>query len=252
MNELMEPSDISILYEDNHLLVVIKPYNLPTQEDESRDPDLLTMLKSYLKKKYNKPGDVFLGLVHRLDRPAGGVMVFAKTSKAASRLSEAIRMRAFDKVYLAVIHGTPTPLAGSLHHWLSKDPSSYDVSVVQPSVQGAKEAWLDYTVIKSMMTLRESKLHLSVPDDKLCIVRIQLHTGRSHQIRVQFAAIGHPLWGDQRYGTHVNRVGQQLALWSHEISFKHPTRFEQMQFRADPPQQLPWSQWMNLIRDFPQ
>lgn len=217
---------IEVLYEDNHLLVVVKPCNVPSQADATGDLDMLTLLKADLKQRYQKPGNVFLGLVHRLDRPVGGIMVFAKTSKAAARLSEQIRDRSFKKTYLAVIHGHLDQGEGSLHHYLRKDPRTHCVVTV-PATGGGQEALLDY--------------HRVGCTNGLSLVEVQLHTGRQHQIRVQFAAIGHPLYGDQRYGAHLNRPGQQIALWSHGIQFQHPTRDENLELYSTPPDdQHPW------------
>lgn len=222
--------EIPVLYEDNHLLVVVKPVNMPTQEDESGDLDLLTALKQDLKVRHGKPGNVFLGLVHRLDRPVGGVMVFGKTSKAASRLAEAVRSRNIGKRYLAVVHGCPDPSAGRLTHHLLKDSRTNIVkAVAKNSHPDAKEAVLDYEVLGS--------------SDGFSLVRIELHTGRSHQIRVQMAAVGCPLYGDQKYGVGRNKPGQQLALWSIHLSFDHPTLQENMTFRSIPPGEFPWSLW---------
>lgn len=228
-------ASVPILYEDNHLLVVVKPINMPSQADDSQDPDLLTVLKEDIKRRYNKPGNVYLGLVHRLDRPVGGVMVFAKTSKAASRLSDAVRTRRFHKTYLAVVHGQPRDQQGKLRHYLLKDAKRNHVSVVSPHEQGSKEALLEYEVLAST--------------DKLSLVRVKLHTGRPHQIRVQFAAIGCPLYGDQRYGARINVPGQQIALWSAYLSFEHPTTKEWLHFSEAPPEAVPWNQWMELIRN---
>lgn len=222
--------DIPVVYEDNHLLVVVKPVNMPTQEDESGDLDLLTALKQDIKIRHNKPGNVFLGLVHRLDRPVGGVMAFAKTSKAASRLSDAVRTRNFDKRYMAVIHGIPPEPKGRLTHWLVKDCRTNTVRAVpQGSHPDAKEAVLEYETAGS--------------SEGLTLVRIKLHTGRPHQIRVQLAAIGCPLYGDQRYGARVNRPGQQLALWAVKLSFAHPTQRDTLTFTSSPPREFPWSLW---------
>jgi 23S rRNA pseudouridine1911/1915/1917 synthase len=217
---------MKVIYEDNHLLVVLKPVNIPTQEDETGDIDMLTLLKGYIKEKYNKQGEVYLGLVHRLDRPTGGVMVFARTSKAASRLSEQIRNREFKKSYLAVIHGIPDITEGKLEHYLLKDTATNTVSVVNKSTQGAKEAILQYKVLSSLTGYS--------------LVRINLHTGRSHQIRVQFADIGHPLFGDQKYGASLSKPGQQIALWSTSITCMHPTKNEEMTFKCNLPETEPW------------
>ncbi|MCX7923623.1 MAG: RNA pseudouridine synthase [Clostridia bacterium] len=218
--------NINIIYEDNHLLVVEKPVNIPVQQDESNDPDMLTLLKEDIKVRYNKPGEVFLGLVHRLDRPVGGVMVFAKTSKAASRLSEQIRTREFKKVYNAVINGVPQKERGQLEHYLLKDNATNTVRVVEKNVEGAKQALLNYRVIGSI--------------NGLSLVSINLHTGRPHQIRVQCAAMGNPLYGDQKYGANISKPGQQIALWATEITCMHPTKKEEMVFKCETPHTEPW------------
>lgn len=220
--------EIPILYEDNHLLVVVKPPNLLSQGDSTGDQDLLTLMKEYIRDRYQKPGNVYLGLVHRLDRPVGGVMVFAKTSKAASRLSEQLRHGEFGRSYLAVVEGHPQPLVATLHNHLLKDEKKNLVRVVKPGVEGAQEARLDYTVVD--MTSTQS------------LVRIKLRTGRSHQIRVQLAERGHPLVGDQRYGPRSNQR-QQIALWAERISFAHPTTKKQMDFTTPPPAVKPWTEF---------
>lgn len=230
--ELKKFSEISIIYEDNHLLVVEKPVNIPSQPDCSRDKDLLTLLKEYIKIKYNKPGNVYLGLVHRLDRPVGGVMVFAKTSKAASRLSEQIRNGNFKKTYLAVVHGKLDETSGTLEHYLLKNTRTNIVSIVDKDTHGAKKAILDYRWIGY--------------SDSLSLVKIQLHTGRPHQIRVQLSGIGNPIYGDQKYGASVNKKGQQIALWSNEVMFLHPTLKEKVVFTSNPPNVEPWSKFQAL------
>jgi 23S rRNA pseudouridine1911/1915/1917 synthase len=219
--------NIKIIYEDNHLLVVEKPVNIPSQEDESHDRDMLTILKDDIKRRFNKRGNVYLGLVHRLDRPVGGVMVFAKTSKAASRLSEQVRNHNFKKVYLAVVHGRIKKDSGRLEHYLLKNAQTNTVKVVARSIPGAKEAILDYETLEST--------------SEFSLVRIRLHTGRSHQIRVQLSAIGHPLYGDQKYGAALNKAGQQIALWSFEIICSHPTTKEEMVFKCQPHDEKPWN-----------
>lgn len=218
---------INILYEDNHLLVVEKPVNVPVQQDSSNDIDMLTILKEDIKVRYNKPGNVYLGLVHRLDRPVGGAMVFAKTSKAASRLSDQVRTRGLSKTYHAVVHGKFEDKQGRLENYLLKDEKTNMVSVVSPEVRGAKQAILDFFVIGVFQDYS--------------LVKVDLHTGRSHQIRVQFSNIGHPLYGDQRYGRSVNRVGQQIALWSYGIGFRHPTTGEELEFVCKTPDVEPWN-----------
>jgi 23S rRNA pseudouridine1911/1915/1917 synthase len=225
---------IPILYEDNHLLIVVKPPNMPTQADDSQDLDMLTALKEDIKQRYAKPGSVYLGLVHRLDRPVGGVMVFAKTSKAASRLSESVRSRDFGKCYWAIVHGTPQKTHDRLVHYLLKDSKSNTVTVENKQHPNAKEAILEYETIAA--------------SNGLSLVYVQLHTGRSHQIRVQFAAIGCPLYGDQRYGAQLNQPGQQIALWSAQLAFEHPTLKERLNFNSSPPAaNYPWNLWEPTI-----
>ncbi|MBR3311672.1 MAG: RNA pseudouridine synthase [Solobacterium sp.] len=214
---------INVLYEDNHLLVVEKPVNIPVQEDASGDDDLLSLCKAYLKEKYNKPGNVYLGLVHRLDRPVGGVMVFAKTSKAASRLSDAVRRNAFGKQYLAIIDGPVSPDKSVLKDYLVKDRSSNTVRTTDEA--HGKYCELSY----SLLAQKQNR----------SLVQIDLKTGRSHQIRVQFASRGMPLLNDQRYHPHPEKG--QIALWASRLSFVHPVTKKQMVFQSYPRPVSPWN-----------
>lgn len=209
---------IKPLYEDNHIIVIIKPPNIPVQADESKDLDMLTMIKAYLKVKYNKPGNVYLGLVHRLDRPVGGVMVFAKTSKAASRLSNQIRENTIDKVYLAIVHGKLDNTKDTLTNYLLKDDKTYMSKVVTSDI--GKQAILKYNVI----TYDRSR--------DVSLIKVKLLTGRHHQIRIQLSHINHSIYGDQRYGN--DKVGVQIHLWSSYLSFKHPVKDEIMSFENIP------------------
>lgn len=221
--------NIDILYEDNHLLVIEKPVNIPVQEDDSGDPDLLTILKEDIKRRFGKPGNVYLGLVHRLDRPVGGVMVFAKTSKAASRLSDQLRRGAIDRQYLTVVRGTPKKSEAVLRHYLYKDRRKNQVYSVSKKHPEAKDASLDYRLLGT--------------SSGQSLLRVRLHTGRSHQIRVQLATEGMPLFGDQKYGSKVNKPGEQIALWAHTLEFTHPTTKKELRFISNPPFQFPWSLW---------
>lgn len=207
---------INILYEDNHLLVVVKPANMAVNLDSSNDLDLLTYLKQYLKEKYQKPNNVYLGLVHRLDRPVAGIMVFAKTSKAASRLAKDMQSNLFKKEYLAVICGNCKD-KDTLTDYLKKDRKT---NMVSPSnSKEGKLASLQYYKIEQI--------------DKLCLVKVILQTGRSHQIRVQFASRNMPLWGDQRYNKNA-KVSQQIALFAYRLSFPHPITKQTMSFEILP------------------
>lgn len=224
---------IGVLYEDNHLLVVVKPPNLPVQADSSGDDDLLSIMKGYIGNKYQKPGNVYLGLVHRLDRPVGGVMVLARTSKAAARLSAAFAAHEQDKRYLAVLQGTMTG-ERTLEDALAKDPRTGMVRVVAPDVPGAKAARLRTRPLGS----REG----------LTLSEVTLYTGRAHQIRVQHAHAGFPLWGDARYGG--GRPGQQIALWAASLALEHPTRHETLRFSAPPPGDGAWRAFDGEIRNW--
>ena len=230
--------EIPVLYLDNHLLVVEKPANLPTQADSSGDDDLLSILKRYIGEKFNKPGAVYLGLVHRLDRPVGGVMVFARTSKAASRLSETFRTHEQDRHYLAVVEGEIAKEL-SLKDYLLKDGKTGMVRAVKKDTPGAKEARL----ISRPVACREA----------LTLTDVQLFTGRSHQIRVQHAHAGHPLWGDMRYGH--GKPGRQIALWAYRLKLDHPTKHEEMCFLSCPPMHGAWRKFepeiKSIIEDSP-
>ena len=219
--------DLIILYEDNHIIVVLKPQNVPSQGDESKDKDLLTMVKEYIKVTYQKPGNVYVGLVHRLDRPTGGVMVFAKSSKAAGRLSEQMKSGDFEKKYLTVLSAMPRERMAVLTHYLKKNAVNNLVYVSAQAAEGAKMAQLDYTVIDEK--------------DSLVLTEVRLHTGRSHQIRVQMNAIGCPVYGDMRYGGEKAKKGY-LALWAYYLAFTHPVTGERMVFKVQPPKDNnPWS-----------
>lgn len=213
---------IKVIYEDNHLLVVEKPVNKLVQADNTQDLDLLTELKTYLKEKYNKPGNVYLGLVHRLDRPVGGVMVFAKTSKAASRLSNQIRENKMRKEYHAVVCGDISPNKDYLEDYLLKDTKTNMVKVDK----SGKLSKLYYEKEKCV--------------DNLSLIHIILETGRSHQIRVQFSSRGYPLYGDQRYNKNAH-VGEQIALWATKLILEHPVTKEEMVFVSKLPSKYPWN-----------
>ncbi len=214
----MKGTAVNVLYEDNHIIIVEKPVNIPTQADSSGDTDMLTLVKNYIKQKYNKPGDVFLGLVHRLDRPVGGVMVFARTSKAASRLAPQFASHKAKKRYAAIVTGEPLPYA-RLENYLKKDEKTLSAVIYSANEKDAKPAALEYYRICKR--------------DGVTLVDVALFTGRHHQIRAQLANAHCPIWGDQRYNPSA-LVGQQVALWAYSLTIEHPTLKQEMTFTLKP------------------
>lgn len=212
--------DLKVIYEDNHIIVVEKKPNIPSQGDKTNDIDMHTIVKQYIKEKYNKPGDVYLGLIHRLDRPVGGVMVFAKTSKAAARLSEQVRNKVFKKKYLTIVDGKMEKEKDSLEDYLLKNEKNNLSKVVNEKTKNAKQAKLDYEVL-----IYNDEINLSV-------LKIDLHTGRHHQIRVQLSSRNHSIYGDQKYGGRGH--GKQIALWAYELSILHPITKERIFFKVLP------------------
>ena len=216
----VQMNSLNVLYEDNHIIVVVKPFNVLSQGDSTGDVSIMDMVKDYIKKKYHKPGNVYLGLVHRLDRPVGGVMVFARSSKAASRLTKAFSEHRITKKYLAIVHGKLEG-SGELRDFLEKGVDGN--SFVSPK---GKEAILDYEV-------------LDYDADHDCtLITVSLKTGRHHQIRVQFASRGHYLLGDQRYGVLDHT---QICLFSYYLSFEHPVTKELLEFKAFPEKKGYWT-----------
>ena len=212
---------LEVLYEDNHIIVVVKPYNVLSQGDSTGDTSIMDMVKEYIKVKYHKPGNVYLGLVHRLDRPVGGIMVFARSSKAAARLTKAFNEHKITKKYLAIVHGKMEKDRDTLIDKIEK--TSDGNSIIS---ENGKEAILDYEV-------------LEYNKEKDCsLVSIVLKTGRHHQIRVQFASRGHYLLGDQRYGVLDNK---QISLFSYYLSFTHPVTKEVLEFRRMPDKKDYWT-----------
>ena len=211
---------LKVIYEDNHIILVEKPVNIPSQGDKTGDVDMLSIIKEYIKEKYNKPGNVYLGLIHRLDRPVGGVMVFAKTSKAAARLSEQVREKIFKKTYLVVVNGKMEAEKGMLEDYLLKNERNNMSKVVKEGTKNSKYASLDYEVLKY-----NEEINLSV-------LKIDLHTGRHHQIRVQLSSRDHSIYGDQKYGGRGH--GKQIALWAYSLKILHPITKEEMIFKSKP------------------
>ena len=229
-----------ILYEDNQIIVAVKPQNVPTQGDSSGDLSLLDQIKEYVKVKYNKPGNAFIGLVHRLDRPTGGVMVFARNSKSAERLCKQMEEGTFEKKYLAVTVGTPRDRRAKLVNWLVKNEATNTVRVVVARTEDAKRAELDYHVLEEA--------------DRIALLDVALSTGRAHQIRVQLQNIGHPVFGDAKYGGDTLAKGHNLALWAYHLSFLHPVSKKTMVFKVFPPlENTPWKyfnveKYINTVR----
>lgn len=221
--------NLTVLYEDNQIVVVIKPQNVPTQADESGDLDLLSMVKAYVKEKFNKEGEAFVGLIHRLDRPTGGVMVFARNSKSAKRLSEQFATHSVEKIYYAVTNDVVKTKMEKLTNYLKKDEKENLVKVCPMSEKGAKKAELVYTVLED--------------NGENSLLEVKILTGRSHQIRVQLANAGHSLVGDVKYGKAHGKTSA-LGLWAGRLSFEHPTTKEHMVFLACPNEKVsPWNKF---------
>jgi 23S rRNA pseudouridine1911/1915/1917 synthase len=209
-----------VLYEDNHCIAVVKPARVLTAGDQTGDLSLLDTVKDYLKQKYNKPGKVFVGLVHRLDRPVSGVVLFARTTKAASRLSEQFREGTVQKTYRAIVEGIVEESSGELVDWLLKNEETNTVRIVPAGTRSARESRLRFRRLQT------------APD--LTLVEITPATGRSHQIRVQLAAHGHPICGDRKYGSKHAMQGT-IALHAAQLTFDHPTRHEPLSVSAPDP-----------------
>jgi 23S rRNA pseudouridine1911/1915/1917 synthase len=216
---------IDILYEDNHLLAVAKPSGVVSAHFQGKDETLDQAVKAYLKKKHRKPGNVFLGVVQRLDRPVSGVLLFARTSKAAARLAEQFRGGKVEKTYWAVVEGVLAPSTGTFEDWLLKYPDAKCVSVVKPETPQARHALLEY--------------QWRGEQNGLTFLELQPRTGRRHQLRVQLAHRGHPIYGDRRYGSRHN-FGNAIALHARQLTFMHPVRRESITLNAALP--TPWKQ----------
>jgi 23S rRNA pseudouridine1911/1915/1917 synthase len=230
----MSLQGIKIIFEDNHLLIVNKPAGVLAQKDKTNDNSVIEILKDYIKEKYNKPGNVFLGSVHRLDRPASGLMVFAKTSKALTRLTTALRDEEFDKKYLAVVEKSRTNSEETLVHYLLKDEEKNIVKAFDKQVQGAKMAKLSYKYIGTV--------------DGLSLLEVNLFTGRSHQIRSQLKASIAPICGDLKYGAKINTGNFIIYLHAYKLGLKHPVTKLYIEFEEMPPFEDPiWAKFKNFL-----
>jgi 23S rRNA pseudouridine1911/1915/1917 synthase len=217
----MRQQPLEILYEDNHLLVVNKPAGLATQGVMEGTASVVTLAKEYLKKRYKKPGNAYLGVVSRLDASVSGVLVLARTSKAAARLTKQFQTGAVEKVYWALVPGAPRPPGGELSHWLLKDDRARCMKEVAARTRGAQHARLSYRTV--------SKERLGT------LVEVQLHTGRKHQIRVQLAAIDCPIVGDRKYGSRQPFSAEAIALHCVRLAVEHPTSGKRLTFEVRPP-----------------
>ena len=220
---------VEVLHEDNHCLVLNKPARLLTMGDATGEPTLLDWGKDYLKRKYDKPGAVFLGVVHRLDRPVSGVVLFARTSKAAARLSKQFRLRRVEKVYRALVSGNIPARKTVLQDWLWKDPGRNVTQVVAPMTPGAQQAALS---VERLST-----------SGKVNRVEVRPVTGRSHQLRIQLASRGWSILGDGKYGSPI-RMGGEIALHAYELTFAHPTTKEEIRVMAEEP--VGWAQLLGV------
>jgi 23S rRNA pseudouridine1911/1915/1917 synthase len=217
---------LEILYEDNHVIVVNKKSSDIVQGDKTGDATLPDAIKSYLKKKYNKPGNVFCGVVHRLDRPTSGAVIFARTSKALERLNKQFREKETDKVYWAIVDKKPESRTGKLVHYLRKNENQNKSYVTNESSAGAKQAVLNYTYLRS--------------SDKFHLLEIALETGRHHQIRVQLATINCHIKGDLKYGAKRSNEDGSICLHARKISFNHPTTNQLIEVIAPLPPDTLW------------
>jgi 23S rRNA pseudouridine1911/1915/1917 synthase len=224
---------LDILFEDNHCIAVAKPAGTPSAHFEGREQTLDHLVKAYLKEKYHKPGNVFLGVVHRLDKPVSGVLLFARTSKAAARLAKQFREGSIEKTYWAVVEGENLPAAGSLEDWLLKNREASRVEVVEPRTEGARQALLHY---------QRRGQH-----GGLTWLEVRPQTGRTHQLRVQMAHHGHPIYGDARYGS-VYTFDGIIALHGRALTFLHPISYETITLTVDVPR--PWrGRFAYLLRE---
>ena len=231
MKTISTKDNLQILFEDNHLIVVNKRVGDIVQGDKTGDKPLSDVIKEYIKEKYQKPGAVFLGVVHRLDRPTSGIVVFAKTSKALTRLNEIFKNRESQKIYWAVVKGFPELEQNRLIHFLKRNPVNNTSKAYLKAVPESKEAILDYKIIEKL--------------NQYSLLEIHLHTGRHHQIRAQLSAIGHPIKGDLKYGFDRSNPDGGIHLHARKLSFTHPTTKEVIHFVAPTPSEVIWDKLKN-------
>ncbi len=222
----MQVSDLKIIYEDNHIIAVNKPSGMLVQGDKTGDETLGDVVKKYLKEKYQKPGEVYLGVTHRIDRPVSGVLLFARTSKALTRLNELFKSRDMKKTYWAIVQNRPAKEEDTLTHWLKKNEAKNMSKAFAKETDGALKCILDYKLISSI--------------DNYHLLEINPHTGRHHQIRVQLAAIGSPIKGDLKYGSKRSNKDGSISLHARKINFEHPVKKEPIEIIAEVPEDVVW------------
>lgn len=228
----MKKDQLAVLYEDNHIIIVNKRSSDLVQGDGTGDEPLDAVVRRYLKEKYNKPGDVFLGVVHRLDRPVSGCVVYARTSKALSRLSELFRTREVKKTYWAIVSDRPPAEEGVLISYLKKNEKQNKSYVYDKEVKGSKQAELSYRLLAH--------------SERFYLLEVDLYTGRHHQIRAQLAAAGCPIKGDLKYGSPRSNEGGGISLHSRRVSFMHPVKKEEIITQAPPPDDKTWRLFYNV------
>lgn len=227
-------SHLNVLYEDNHLIAVMKPAGMLVHGDDTGDRTLADKVKAYIKKKYDKPGDVFLGVIHRLDRPVSGVVVFARTSKALTRMNKLIKDREVDKEYLTLVSERPSPLQAEITHYIEKDKQKNFSHVYDRPKGNAKKATLAYNMISEI--------------SGYVMLQIQLYTGRPHQIRVQMKRIGCHIIGDIKYGYELANIDQSICLHCSRMSFVHPVKKEKINIKCKPPRNDFWDLFRQNFR----
>lgn len=230
--------NLQVIFEDNHLIAINKPAGMLVHADETEDTTLEDFVKDYIKVRYNKPGAVFLGTIHRLDRPVSGAIVFARTSKALTRMNELFKKREIEKKYWAITQYRPNPISGSLEHFISKDRTKnvariFDTMSNRAQAAKAKKAVLSYELIASA--------------DSRNVLEVKLETGRPHQIRAQLAHIGSPIVGDLKYGAAFAMDDASIALHSRSISFEHPVKKEPVTIVANPPSNVEWARFAGAL-----
>ena len=224
---------MDVIYEDNHIIIVSKRAGDIVQGDKTGDTPLSETVKLYIKDTFHKPGDVFLGVVHRLDRPVSGLVVFARTSKALSRLSEMFRMRSVRKTYWAIVGNQPPQSEGTLTHWLTRNPKNNTARAYEREVPGSKQAVLDYRVIAR--------------SDRYWLLEVDLHTGRHHQIRCQLAKMGCPIRGDLKYGAPRSLPDGGISLHARRVSFEHPVSHLPIDVTAPVPEEPLWQAFVKSL-----